>query len=186
MFQFTIIIIHKHYKYCCQKRVVLFTLPPHCSHKLQPLNRSVFGPFKKYVNSACDNWMKNHPGKYMTIYDIPHIVNLALPLAATPVNIQNGFSVCGISLFNNHIFTNNDFMASYVTNREYLQVLSAAGTSQTHHSFSFCSNPYQFTSSTLAIPQILASISSVVIIPSIHPLPNNISSSTEKKNYLVE
>ena len=47
-------------KYCYQKGVVVLTLPPHCSHKLQPLDRSVFGPFKKYVSSACDNWMKNH------------------------------------------------------------------------------------------------------------------------------
>ena len=173
-------------EYCRQKGVVLLTLPPHCSHKMQPLDRSVFGPFKKYVNSACDNWMKNHPGKHMTIYDIPHIVNLALPLAATPVNIQNGFSVCGISPFNNHIFTNNDFLASYVTNRECPQVLSTADASQTHHPSSFCSNPYPFTSSALAISQIpssedVASISSAVITPPIHPLPNKVSSSTEKE-----
>ena len=130
--------------------------------------------------------MKNHPGKHMTIYDIPQIVNLALSLAATPVSIQNDFSVCGISPFNNHIFTDNDFMASYVTNRECPQVLSTAGALQTHHPFSFCNNPYPFTSSTPVIPQIpssedVAFISSAVITIPIHTSLNKVFSSTEKE-----
>lgn len=29
--------------------VVMLPYPPHCSHKLQPLDVSVFGPFKKYL-----------------------------------------------------------------------------------------------------------------------------------------
>jgi len=39
---------------CKQNGVVLLSFPPYCSHKLQPIDRSVYGPFKKYVNSACD------------------------------------------------------------------------------------------------------------------------------------
>ncbi|XP_065671971.1 uncharacterized protein LOC136089810 [Hydra vulgaris] len=31
---------------CKDNRIVLLSFPPHCSHKLQPLDRSVFGPFK--------------------------------------------------------------------------------------------------------------------------------------------
>ena len=87
----------------------------------------------------------------MTTYDITHIVNLALPFAATPVNIQNGFLVCGISPFNKHIFTDNVFMASYVNDRECPQILSTAGASQTYHPSSFCSNPYPFTLSALEV-----------------------------------
>jgi hypothetical protein len=34
--------------------VVLLSFPPHTSHKLQPLHRSVYGPFKKFVNNASD------------------------------------------------------------------------------------------------------------------------------------
>ncbi|KAJ8728917.1 hypothetical protein PYW07_006613 [Mythimna separata] len=32
--------------------VVMLSFPPHCSHKLQPLDVSVFGPFKKYCAAA--------------------------------------------------------------------------------------------------------------------------------------
>lgn len=58
---------------CKENGVVVITLSPHCSHKMQPLDRSVYGPLKKYINSTIDSWMRNHAGKTMTIYDIPNI-----------------------------------------------------------------------------------------------------------------
>jgi DDE superfamily endonuclease len=33
-------------KYCRDNGIELLSLPPHCSHKLQPLDKCVFGPFK--------------------------------------------------------------------------------------------------------------------------------------------
>ena len=97
--------------------IVLLTLPSHCSHKLQPLDRTVFGPFKKYVNTASDDWMKSNPGKTTCIYDIPGIVKKVLPFAATPTNVQKGFKVCGICSFDREIFSADDFLASSVTDR---------------------------------------------------------------------
>ena len=82
--------------FCKGQGIVLLTFPPHCSHKLQPLDRNVFGPFKKMVNAASDDWMRMNPGKPMTIYNIPGIVRNALPTAATQRNIQAGFQCTGI------------------------------------------------------------------------------------------
>lgn len=97
--------------------VVLMSFPPHCSHRLQPLDRSVYGPFKHYVSIAQENWLRNHPGKVMSIYDIPSIVREALPKAAVPASIQNGFLACGIEPFNSDIFTDVDFLPSSTTDR---------------------------------------------------------------------
>ena len=80
--------------------VVPLTLPPHCSHKLQPLDRSVFGPLKKFYNSACDSWLKTHPNTPMTIYDISESLGIAYTRAFTSQNIQNGFKAAGIFLYN--------------------------------------------------------------------------------------
>lgn len=91
--------------FCKTNGIVLLSFPPHCSHKLQPLDRSVFGPLKKAVNSTCDGWMRSHPGKTMTIYDIPGILTTAIPLALTQSNIQAGFRTTGIVPFNRHLFT---------------------------------------------------------------------------------
>ncbi|GBN39002.1 hypothetical protein AVEN_179666-1 [Araneus ventricosus] len=51
--------------------ITVCSFPPHCNHRLQPLDCTVFGPFKKYTNTACDAWITNHPGKTMNIYNIP-------------------------------------------------------------------------------------------------------------------
>lgn len=102
--------------YCKDNGVTFLSFPAHCSHKLQPLDRSVYGPLKKFVNSACDAWVTNNK-RPMTIYDIPSIVRIALPNAATPNNIISGFKVTGINPLNKDIFTDSDFMPSYTSDR---------------------------------------------------------------------
>ncbi|MGL5757251.1 hypothetical protein, partial [Plesiomonas sp.] len=103
--------------YAKENGVVILSFHPHCSHKLQPLDRSVYGPFKKHVSSACHAWMLQNPGKTMSIYDIPGIVAIAYPLAATPTNIQSGFRVAGIYPFNRDVFEDYEFAPSFVTDR---------------------------------------------------------------------
>lgn len=89
----------------------------HCSHKLQPLDRSVYGPLKHYANSASDSWITSNPGRTMSIYDVPLIVRDSLPLAATPKNIMAGFKVSGISPFNRDVFDDQEFLPGYATDR---------------------------------------------------------------------
>ena len=36
--------------------VHVITLPPHTSHKTQPLDRTVFGPMKAFYNAAANSW----------------------------------------------------------------------------------------------------------------------------------
>ena len=61
--------------------------------------------------------MKNNPGRSMTIYDIPEIVEKALPQATTPVNICLGFRVAGVYPFNRDIFQDDEYAPSYSTDR---------------------------------------------------------------------
>jgi len=103
--------------FCYENGIVVLSFPPHCSHKLQPLDRSVYGPLKKAVNASCDAWMRSNPGKTMTIYNIPSIVATSLPMALTSNNIQAGFRCTGIFPYNRNIFTTLDYAPSYVTDR---------------------------------------------------------------------
>ncbi|CAI9732654.1 Pogo transposable element with KRAB domain [Octopus vulgaris] len=101
--------------YASDNGITMLSFPPHCTHRLQPLDKAVYGPLKKYTNTAIDDWHINHPGQTMAIYDIPCIVKTAWPLTATPTNILSGFSSTGICPFNRNIFTDSDFAPSYVT-----------------------------------------------------------------------
>ena len=53
-----------------EKGIIILTLPPHCSHKLQILDRTVFTQLKRYYNAACIICMLNHPGELITIYTV--------------------------------------------------------------------------------------------------------------------
>ncbi|KAJ8914270.1 hypothetical protein NQ315_011003 [Exocentrus adspersus] len=68
--------------------VHLLTCPPHCSHRLQPLDVSVYGPFKAYYNTAAYAWMTSNPGKTLTIYHLPELIKTAYNKAMSRQNID--------------------------------------------------------------------------------------------------
>lgn len=47
-------------KYSKDNGIVLLTLPPHCSHRLQPLDVTVYFPFQNAYSHAGQEWMINH------------------------------------------------------------------------------------------------------------------------------
>jgi len=53
----------------------------------------------------------------MTIYDVAGRVGHEFPLAMTPTNILAGFRVSGTYPFNRDIFTDDEFLSTYVTDR---------------------------------------------------------------------
>lgn len=105
--------------FCRENFIAILSFPPHTSHKLQPLDRSAFGPFKTKYNVAADLWMRNHPGERMTIYDLPELVKCAFLSAVTASNIVAGFVCTGIVPFNDQVFQEIDFAPASVTDMPY-------------------------------------------------------------------
>lgn len=70
--------------------VILLTFPPHCSHKLQPLDVAAYSPLERYYNDACNSWHLQNPGKTISIYDIGNLFGMAFPRAITSSNITSG------------------------------------------------------------------------------------------------
>ena len=89
--------------------VVMLTIPPHCSHRLQPLDVAVYGPLKRYYSNACTSWLHTNPGFPMSIMDIASCLGASYQSAFTPNNILAGFRHTGIWPFNRDIFTDDDF-----------------------------------------------------------------------------
>lgn len=103
--------------FCRQNHIVLLSLPPHSSHKIQPLDRCFFSPLKKYYSAECENWMRNHPGRTITTFQVASIFTPAFAKTATIANAMEGFKVTGIWPFNGALFSDVDFLASSVTER---------------------------------------------------------------------
>lgn len=92
--------------------IILLTLPPHTSSKLQPLDHSVFKAFKMYYSQQCDHWMVNHIGKKITEYDIASIMKPAFLKAFSPTNIISGFTSTGIFPYNPDVISDADYKAA--------------------------------------------------------------------------
>lgn len=104
-------------KFARGKGITLLTFPPHTSHRLQPLDVSVYGPFKARFKSQQNNWLVSNPGKTISIYNIAELANTSFVESFSPKNITSVFAKCGIFPFNRDIFSDQDFLTSFVSDR---------------------------------------------------------------------
>ncbi|KAJ8927232.1 hypothetical protein NQ314_020329 [Rhamnusium bicolor] len=110
-------------EFCKSNGIMLLSLSPHTSGKLQPLDKAVYKSLKSNFNIACNDWMVMNPGKTITIYEIAGLLGIAYPKAFTPTSIINGFRSTGIWPLNRNIFSEEDFLSSSVTDRPLENVL---------------------------------------------------------------
>ena len=97
---------------CKNNGINILTIPLHTSHRMQPLDVAVYGPFKRFYNTALDEWMRSNADKACAIYDIPGVVKTAFGSAFSLTNISAGFSSTGIFPFSRCIFKDEDFAPS--------------------------------------------------------------------------
>lgn len=95
--------------------VTVICFPPHCSHKLQPLDVAFMGPFKTHYSQILEKLLKDNPGKIATLNDISGLVGEAFLKTAVPITAVNAFKKTGIVPFNRYIFNDTDFAPSMVT-----------------------------------------------------------------------
>jgi hypothetical protein len=84
-------------------RLDLLTLPSHTSHALQPLDVSVFKPFKHFVRQYRDFWMSRNLNEPASKDTLAQWVSLSLKKALTESNIKNGFSATSIFPLDEHV-----------------------------------------------------------------------------------
>ena len=101
-----------------KRGIVLLTIPPKTSHKLQPLEKSMFSPFKASYYRAADNWMRSNPGKGVTIYEIADLIHEAHLNFMVPRNILSGFSSTGNWPYNPDALSSADFAPAVVTDND--------------------------------------------------------------------
>lgn len=106
--------------FCKANHITLLSFTPHCSHELQPLDKTVYGPFKTLFNQAADKWMKDplKAGLPMTIHILPKLIKYnAFEKALTSANILYSFQSTGIYPFDKHAIPEDRFLPSYSNDR---------------------------------------------------------------------
>ena len=98
-----------------KRGIVLLTIPPKTSHKLQPLDKSVFSPFKASYNRAADNWIRSNSGRRITIYEITDLIHEAHLNSMVSRNILSGFSSTGNWPYNPNVLSSAGFAPAVVT-----------------------------------------------------------------------
>ena len=99
-------------EYARERGIHMLSLPPHTTHKLQPLDRSFFGPLMSNFNQAADKWMRNHAGKGITTYQICSLFGEAYVKTASMSNALAGFVKSGIWPCNRDVFTDADYVVA--------------------------------------------------------------------------
>ena len=78
-----------------ENNIILFVLPPHCSHILQPMDIGCFGPLQVVYSQECLKFSRlNH--RTVTRYDVCGLACKAYSAALSPSNLQASFSKAGI------------------------------------------------------------------------------------------
>ena len=106
------------YEFCKSQNIHVVSLPPHTSHKIQPLDVSFYGPLKNAYYRECDLHLKITAHEKLTMYELAALFNKAYVKVATMEKSVSGFLSTGIYPLNVDKFTEDDFAPA----REFLTV----------------------------------------------------------------
>lgn len=102
-----ILLLDGHSSYYCpavirsaaESSVVIFALPPHTTHIVQPLDKGCFSPLKAAWRQVCHDYCSKNPGKTVTRYEFNHLFSDAWFKSMTATNIISSFKSTGICPF---------------------------------------------------------------------------------------
>lgn len=98
-----------------EHNIHMISIPPHTTHKLQPLDRSFMKPFKDAMSQEMAIWMRRNAGQRIIESDMAGIVSSAFTKVSRLEIARSGFSCTGIHPFNANIFPDLDFLPCQVT-----------------------------------------------------------------------
>lgn len=99
----------------------MLSIPPHSSHRTQPLDVSFYGPLKVAYRQECNRHMKTHLMSKITPYDEACTFNKAYAQVANISRREAGFQATGINPLNPNTFADRDILAASLRAQEVEQ-----------------------------------------------------------------
>ncbi|XP_069671644.1 uncharacterized protein [Periplaneta americana] len=172
------------YEFCKKHGIVVVSIPPHTSHRVQPLDVTFFGPLKKAYSQECDLFMKSNFQKMIRPDNIAGLFNKAYSNVATIAKAVSGFRASGIYPLDPNIFCDEDFIGSSISQPDTNQPANTSEPLPNHSSSSSQLVPNHPTPSLQAIPNHIAAsprpVSNQFCSQKIPNLPGGIPESDRK------
>lgn len=89
-------------KTAAKEGVILFALPPHTTHLLQPLDKGAFSSLKMEWRKAVHKFISANKGREVTIYDFNTVFYEAWCKGMSASNVTAGFKCAGVYPFNRY------------------------------------------------------------------------------------
>lgn len=86
----------------------MLCVPPHCTHRLQPLDVGFMKSLSVFYDHACSNWLRSQPGRIITTFQISETFADAYIQSATMSTALNAFRKWGIWPFDQNNLTDSD------------------------------------------------------------------------------
>jgi hypothetical protein len=99
----------KAFDFCKENGIVVVSLPPHTSHRMQPLDVSFYGPLKSAYNQECGVFLKMNSYEKILQDNVASLFTKAYGRVATIEKAVKGFQSTGIFPFDKNIFPDEDF-----------------------------------------------------------------------------
>jgi hypothetical protein len=88
----------------------MLSLPPHTTHKLQPLDRAIMKPLKNAFIEACAQWMHEYLYLKIRVKDIAGLVIIVFTKICRMELAKSAFACTGICTLNRGIFSDLNFL----------------------------------------------------------------------------
>lgn len=105
--------------YARDNGVIMLCFPPHCTHRLQPLDVSFMKPLSVFYDQEVAVWLRSNPGRVVSQFQIAKLYGNAFVRAATMTTAVNGFRKTGVWPLNPAVFVDHDFAPSETTDRKH-------------------------------------------------------------------
>lgn len=86
-------------KAAAAEQIILYALPPHTTHLLQPMDKGCFSPLKNSWRQVCHKFITQNPGRQITRFEFSKLFSEAWYQSMTMHNIVSSFQVTGICPF---------------------------------------------------------------------------------------